>query len=198
MVYFNEQQDPSQSINKLTDTSCTVVLYIEQQRERILLNFEQRAILGRAMPHEATTDAVYVDLTKFMGFESGVSRRHLMLALDSQNRIVAFDLNSYNGSFLNNKRMSPNTSYTLKTGDQLRLGGLSLEVEVSNTSHKQEGQMAASTPPSNSTRTQHRSTLETPQTRRLELPNPLPDIRNTLQMRPVNTQPETTQNEKGA
>ena len=53
--------------------------------------------------------------------ESSLSRKHIRLAFSSKN-IQAQDLQSTNGSFLNNQKMNPEKFYILKHGDILRLG----------------------------------------------------------------------------
>ena len=53
--------------------------------------------------------------------ESSLSREHIRLIFSNKN-IQAQDLQSTNGSFLNNQKMDPEKIYTLKNGDILRLG----------------------------------------------------------------------------
>jgi hypothetical protein len=82
-----------------------------------------KAIIGRADPvSDVHPD---VDLTSHGGDEGGVSRRHAELSFDGSQWQIK-DLNSTNGSAVNNQRLSPNVPQWLKNGDQIRLGKLVL------------------------------------------------------------------------
>jgi hypothetical protein len=69
-----------------------------------------------------------IDLNHDGGYDSGVSRRHARIALVDAATYVE-DLDSANGSFLNDQRLEPRTSYRLQPGDELRLGSLILRIE---------------------------------------------------------------------
>lgn len=173
--------------------SSKIVFYVSKSQATIPVIFYSQVIMGRAAASIGQiSDVVYLDLSAEGAFEYGVSRRHLMLAIDNNYRPVAFDLNSYNGSFLNGVRMSPDISYPLNSGDTLKLGALELkiksidivyddqcaddrvEVDVSEATVVQMQKYAP------------RQTMNLPSTRALNLPDPKPDIRNTLGMRPIN------------
>lgn len=195
MAFHSGNGLSAQSQGQAGHEGTIVVLYVVKSHERVSLEIKTQAILGRAAAQPAS-ETVYLDLTQFGGFDNGVSRRHLMLALDHQQHIVAFDLNSYNGSFLNGKRMSPNISYMLHQGDHLRLGALELEVHATTTEQAQDTVPLANRDTTRTAFATHSNTQHG-QTQKLQLPNPKPDIRNTLQMKPVHTS-SITQNEKRA
>ena len=69
-----------------------------------------------------------LDLNHDGGYDSGVSRRHARLAVVDGATYIE-DLDSANGSFLNDQRLQPRTPYRLQSGDELRLGSLILRVE---------------------------------------------------------------------
>ena len=69
-----------------------------------------------------------LDLNHDGGYDSGVSRRHARLALVDAATYIE-DLDSANGSFLNDQRLQPRTPYRLQSGDELRLGSLILRIE---------------------------------------------------------------------
>ncbi len=69
-----------------------------------------------------------IDLNHDGGFDSGVSRRHARISL-AEGATYIEDLDSANGSFINDQRLEPRTSYRLQPGDELRLGSLILRVE---------------------------------------------------------------------
>jgi hypothetical protein len=81
-------------------------------------------ILGRLM--EGSQEEV-VDLTPHGAFSNGVSRRHAMVRRRN-NKFEIIDLDSTNGSWLNEKRMTPTKAYPLPSGATVRLGQLRLQI----------------------------------------------------------------------
>ena len=69
-----------------------------------------------------------LDLNHDGGYDTGVSRRHARIMLMEATTYIE-DLDSANGSFINDQRLQPRTSYRLQPGDELRLGSLILRVE---------------------------------------------------------------------
>jgi pSer/pThr/pTyr-binding forkhead associated (FHA) protein len=59
----------------------------------------------------------------------GVSRRHLRIECDADNRYILTDLNSLNGTYVNNKRMK---TVALASGDFLSIGKYSILFEIVN------------------------------------------------------------------
>jgi pSer/pThr/pTyr-binding forkhead associated (FHA) protein len=72
---------------------------------------------------------VIVDLTPYGAFSSGVSRRHAMVRR-RKNIYEIIDLDSTNGSWLNEKRMTPTKAYPLPSGSTVRLGQIRLQVII--------------------------------------------------------------------
>jgi pSer/pThr/pTyr-binding forkhead associated (FHA) protein len=70
-----------------------------------------------------------IDLTNDNGLEKGISRRHARI-LKREGTVVAEDLGSINGTFINGKRLAPYLPEVLRHGDQLQLGKLLIEVEM--------------------------------------------------------------------
>ena len=68
-----------------------------------------------------------IDLTPYQAYASGVSRLHAVLKREG-NRVFVMDLGSSNGSYLNGKRLKPNTEQTLNHGDMLALGKLKIQI----------------------------------------------------------------------
>lgn len=81
-------------------------------------------VLGRFL--EGSLEEI-VDLTPFSAFSSGVSRRHAMIVRKKKGFEI-IDLDSTNGSWLNEKRMTPTKAYPLPSGAMVRLGQLRLQV----------------------------------------------------------------------
>ena len=84
--------------------------------------------LGRLDP--ASDVFPEVDLTNDNGLEKGVSRRHARI-LKREGTVVVEDLGSINGTFINGKRLAPYLPEVLHAHDQLQLGKLLIEVEMS-------------------------------------------------------------------
>jgi hypothetical protein len=72
-----------------------------------------------------------IDLTPYQAYASGVSRLHAVLKREG-NRVFVMDLGSSNGSYLNGKRLKPNTEQTLNHGDMLALGKLKIQILLKN------------------------------------------------------------------
>jgi CheY-like chemotaxis protein/pSer/pThr/pTyr-binding forkhead associated (FHA) protein len=87
---------------------------------------KERVIVGRHVPGQAEPD---VDLGASATNDHPVARHHLALYSDGGDLMV-MDLNSDSGTSLNGQALLPNEGYPLVHGDQLRLGRLSLEVQV--------------------------------------------------------------------
>jgi hypothetical protein len=62
-----------------------------------------------------------VDTTTSGGFEGGVGRRHAEIAQQGAQWLLK-DLNSVNGTWVNNQKLAANAAQPLRPGDQIRLG----------------------------------------------------------------------------
>lgn len=80
-------------------------------------------IIGRSSP----TSEVDVDLTPFDAQMFGISRQHILIAPHGS-RLLVKDLNSANGSKLNDDPMIAGHVYDLHHGAKLTLGKLHLDV----------------------------------------------------------------------
>lgn len=92
------------------------------------LRVERRIVLGRSVPGDDVKQPD-VDLSAYQAEEMGVSRHHLALCPDGE-RLLVEDLDSGNGTVLNNARLKPNEPHPLAHGDHLYLGRLRLDVQV--------------------------------------------------------------------
>ncbi len=82
-------------------------------------------VIGRG--DSASGFAPEVDLTTFDAFSKGVSRKHALITVKNQ-RLMLRDLNSTNGTRLNNAICAPGEEYRLRHGDEMMLGQLRLQV----------------------------------------------------------------------
>jgi hypothetical protein len=102
-------------------------LVVQRSGATIALPGAPQAVVGRA-------DAVSnffpdVDLTPHGALDTGVGRRHARIFVQG-GALAVEDLDSTNGTFLNGTRLAPRQATPLKTGDELRLGNLTLRVEL--------------------------------------------------------------------
>jgi hypothetical protein len=81
--------------------------------------------IGRLDPASASFPDI--DLTSDGGLEKGVSRRHAKI-IRRGGEVFIEDLGSINGTFLNRKKLTPYLPQALKSGDELQLGRLILQV----------------------------------------------------------------------
>lgn len=84
-------------------------------------------VIGREDPiSEVFPD---VDLTDLDGMENGVSRKHAVIHRAGADYTVE-DMGSTNGTYINRKKIQPHSPQTIKPGDELRFGKLSLKLKA--------------------------------------------------------------------
>ena len=91
----------------------------------IKLRLKDVMVLGRSDPERNMYPEI--DLTPFDALAKGVSRRHAVI-LVRNGRVTVKDLDSTNGTRLNNFDLIKETEYRLRHGDELSLGQLHLQV----------------------------------------------------------------------
>jgi hypothetical protein len=101
-------------------------LIISSTRAEIPLPARPELIVGREDPQ--SNNYPDVDLNPHGALELGVSRRHALLT-QTGNQYYIEDLNSVNGTLLNQRRIPPRTRMPLNPGDQVMLGRLGLTFE---------------------------------------------------------------------
>jgi hypothetical protein len=98
-------------------------IYIVGQTEPVMLDASiTKILIGRFSPGES---APTIDLTPFDAHLFGVSRQHAMI-FRSENGVFLQDLGSTNGTWLNDKRLTAQKLYEMKSGDLIRLGQLGM------------------------------------------------------------------------
>jgi hypothetical protein len=70
-----------------------------------------------------------IDLTVYGGMESGVSRKHAVMHRSGEGYTVE-DMGSTNGTYVNRKRIQPNTPQAVMPGDEVRFGKLALSLKA--------------------------------------------------------------------
>jgi len=103
-----------------------IVLINLENGQMITTRLERSFILGRVSA-EIKTSEILVDLTQFGALELGISRVHAMIRL-SKGKYQLIDLESSNGTWLENQRLVPKQPYPLESGDRIRVGRLNILV----------------------------------------------------------------------
>jgi pSer/pThr/pTyr-binding forkhead associated (FHA) protein len=113
--------------NQTASIGLAITLVVVQSGTRLRLNAAEQILIGRKDPAKG----IYpdVDLGPEGGYDAGVSRKHAIVS-HQQGRFVIEDLGSANGTFVNGKRLDPQTPIPLRSSDELRCGTLALRVEV--------------------------------------------------------------------
>ena len=97
-----------------------IAIYLFGLTHPIEVCLENEFILGRTTQ---ATDEKVVDLTFYNAYTLGVSRRHLMVRRSGDGYEV-MDLNSSNGTWINEQRLLPQQPFPVKSGSQIRLGNM--------------------------------------------------------------------------
>jgi pSer/pThr/pTyr-binding forkhead associated (FHA) protein len=115
--------------SELTDGTgpLAIAMRIGERAREVNIPLSKPVHMGRLDP--ASNIFPEVDLTSDGGVEKGVSRRHARI-LKRGAKIYVEDLGSSNGTFVNGQKLSPYFPEALTNGDNLRLGGLEIEVSL--------------------------------------------------------------------
>lgn len=95
--------------------------------ESIKVQLENQLILGRRDDQSSTQPDI--DLGAYGAEDKGVSRRHAAIVVED-NQMMVMDLNSGNGTFLNDVKLEPNVRHPLRNDDHLKLGLMQIDVNV--------------------------------------------------------------------
>ena len=101
-----------------------IVLINLENGQPITMQEEKAFILGR-YSSEIKTREPLIDLTELDALELGVSRVHAMIC-QTKDGYQIIDLESSNGTWLENQRLIPKQPYPLDSGDRIRIGRLNM------------------------------------------------------------------------
>ena len=103
-----------------------IVLINLENGQPITIQKEKAFILGRVSAEIKTAEPL-VDLTPFEALSLGISRIHAIIR-HTKGGYQITDLESSNGTWLENQRLIPNQPYPLESGDRIRVGRLNILV----------------------------------------------------------------------
>lgn len=121
-----------------------IVICVEKSPVVLKIEISEPFILGRNLENaKGKQGEVIIDLTSFEAFEKGVSRQHAVLRPVESGYEIA-DLDSTNGTWVNQRRLIPGRFYPLDADNEIRVGHLLLRllVSVSNTHTKQSSKLS--------------------------------------------------------
>lgn len=91
----------------------------------IEMSTNHRIVIGR---QTSSASLVNLDLTPFVEISDGVSRQHCIIC-EIYGKLMIQDLDSTNGTLLNDEALKPYQRYELHSGDQITLGRCAMMVE---------------------------------------------------------------------
>ena len=97
-----------------------VALYFVGKQHPLIIRAGAGVILGRA---GTEAPLPVIDLTEYRAGLLGVSRQHAILRPIPDGYVIE-DLDSTNGTFVNEERVTSGAPHLLQNSDQIRLGGL--------------------------------------------------------------------------
>lgn len=104
------------------DNTWVLEIHVPGNAEPYHITIEDEAVIGRG-------EEVALDLSAYEAIEKGVSRQHVAI-INRNDHLIVTDLDTANGSMINEKRMIPNQAYHLANDDVLILGTLKLLVRI--------------------------------------------------------------------
>lgn len=123
---LDKARERTLKIDKTMPSSNPIVVYIRNAPEPIAISRSGQLVFGRG-DNEDPSIIPDIDLQPFDAQDQGVSREHLVLNAGVHPPTVA-DLDSYNGSFINGERLTPQEPYALQSGDEVRVGRLIMRI----------------------------------------------------------------------
>jgi len=125
VVTWMEREETSEVPGEEVTSPLGLKLTVPNSGRDVEVPLTKEVNIGRLDPASASFPDV--DLTSAGGLEKGVSRRHAKITRRGSEVFIE-DLGSINGTFLNCKKLTPYLPQALKSGDELQLGRLILQV----------------------------------------------------------------------
>lgn len=107
-------------------SSNPIVMYSRLASEPIAIARAGKVVVGR---YDSGGDSAVpdIDLGEYDAGELGVSRLHIQIDTSVHPPTIT-DLSSYNGTFINGQKLTPNQPYPVQSSDEVRLGRLVLRI----------------------------------------------------------------------
>lgn len=132
LVFSQSPQGMTQPRAMFTKNNASVqTLTLIERESRQIFQFDNTVkseiIVGRA--DKIANYKPTLDLASLGAYRLGVSRLHISLVIE-HNSVTVIDLQSANGTHINDTRLTAYKPYPLQTGDVIRLGNLILDVTL--------------------------------------------------------------------
>jgi len=101
-----------------------IAFHVEGYSRPAHMDSTREFILGR---YAGAPSELLLDLSPFGAYSMGLSKRHAIVQPTGDGYTV-MDLGSFNGTWLNDEKLNPHTSYPLASGSHLRLGRMQILV----------------------------------------------------------------------
>jgi len=115
------------SVDKTAVPEKGIALYIEGEFKPIHLDSGAEFFVGRKRGSTSEVVDNLLDLSPMGGYGQGISRRHALIRRTEKGYEI-LDLDSVNGTWVNDVKLAANRPYPLESGSHLRLGRLRLFV----------------------------------------------------------------------
>lgn len=115
------------SIPKAINDNAWGSLHLMDSGQILPLTDRNEYTLGRLSEGQPVVPDL--DLSPHQAYAAGVSRLHALLKRDGK-RVVIMDLGSANGTYVNGKRLAPNSERLLNHGDVVALGKFKFQVLI--------------------------------------------------------------------
>lgn len=102
-----------------------VILLVLKSGDKLILSGQDDFTIGRTS--EGQSIIPDIDLSPYNAYQEGVSRIHASVKIHA-GVVNIIDLNSINGTSINENKITPNIYYPLEEGDIITLGRMKLQV----------------------------------------------------------------------
>ena len=121
----SETGNPQTMPSGVKNTNAWASLHLIESGQILPLTERSEFTLGRVTDAQAIMPDI--DLTPYKAYSNGVSRLHTVILREGQ-KVQIMDLGSANGTYVNGKRIKPNTRKELNHSDVISLGKLKIQI----------------------------------------------------------------------
>jgi serine/threonine protein kinase len=135
-AFPNDQEVKTQIIDSTAGDTKIVAQESRKVRLRVVMPDNVEAVYDHISPYlligrsAVSGGNVDIDMSPYDAGVLGVSRLHAQIAPDNEHGLVLKDLQSTNGTMLNDVPIAPNTPYPLQDGDYIKVGNLKIQVFI--------------------------------------------------------------------